>query len=64
LVKPDRYIIKMHCRSGGSTLFGGWIAKDEFSSLTLLNRRRLVADVRGGHLRLGFALKQDEKLRA
>jgi hypothetical protein len=64
MVKPERDIIKVHCRSGGSTLFGGWIVKDEFGSLALLDRRRLVADDRGRHLRLGFALKQGEKLRA
>ncbi len=33
MVKPERDIIKMHCRSGGSTLFSGWIVKGEFSSL-------------------------------
>jgi hypothetical protein len=64
LVKPERDIVKMHCRSGRSTLFGGWIVMDEFNSLALLDRRRLVADVRGRHLRLGFALKQGEQLRA
>jgi hypothetical protein len=56
--------LKVHCRSGDPTLFGDWIVRDEFSSLILPDRRRGSADVRGKPLRLGFALKQGEKLRA